>query len=186
MKLLKDILYGVSLTAVSGTTDILVNAICFDSRKVGMDDVFVAIKGTLTDGHLYIQKAIDLGAKAIVCEKLPEQIVNGVTYVEAKDGNTALAVMASNYYDNPSTNLKLVGVTGTNGKTTISSLLYQLFKKAGYKVGLLSTIKIMVDNTVYATSHTTPDALTINEHLYLMNEAGVEFCFMANPEQVKH
>ena len=178
MKLLKDILYGVSLTAVSGTTDILVNAICFDSRKVGMDDVFVAIKGTLTDGHLYIQKAIDLGAKAIVCEKLPEQIVNGVTYVEAKDGNTALAVMASNYYDNPSTNLKLVGVTGTNGKTTISSLLYQLFKKAGYKVGLLSTIKIMVDNTVYATSHTTPDALTINEHLYLMNEAGVEFCFM--------
>lgn len=178
MKLLKDILYGVSLTAVSGTTDILVNAICFDSRKVGMDDVFVAIKGTLTDGHLYIQKAINLGAKAIVCEKLPEQIVNGVTYVEAKDGNTALAVMASNYYENPSTNLKLIGVTGTNGKTTISSLLYQLFKKAGYKVGLLSTIKIMVDNTVYATSHTTPDALTINEHLYLMNEAGVEFCFM--------
>ena len=178
MKLLKDILYGVSLTAVSGSTDILVNAICFDSRKVGMDDVFVAIKGTLTDGHLYIQKAIDLGAKAIVCEKLPEQIVNGVTYVEAKNGNTALAVMASNYYGNPSKNLKLVGVTGTNGKTTISSLLYQLFKKAGYKVGLLSTIKIMVDDKVYATSHTTPDALTINEHLYLMNEVGVEFCFM--------
>lgn len=178
MKLLKDILYGVSLTAVSGSTDILVNAICFDSRKVGMDDVFVAIKGTLTDGHLYIQKAIDLGAKAIVCEKLPEQIVNGVTYVEAKNGNTALAVMASNYYGNPSNNLKLVGVTGTNGKTTISSLLYQLFKKAGYKVGLLSTIKIMVDDKVYATSHTTPDALTINEHLYLMNEVGVEFCFM--------
>lgn len=178
MKLLKDILYGVSLTAVSGSTDILVNAICFDSRKVGMDDVFVAIKGTLTDGHLYIQKAIDLGAKAIVCEKLPEQIVNGVTYVEAKNGNTALAVMASNYYGNPSKNLRLVGVTGTNGKTTISSLLYQLFKKAGYKVGLLSTIKIMVDDKVYATSHTTPDALTINEHLYLMNEVGVEFCFM--------
>ena len=178
MKLLKDILYGVGITAVNGSTDIMVNAICFDSRKVRMDDVFVAIKGTLTDGHLYIQKAVDLGAKAIVCEKLPMQIINGVTYVEVKDGNTALAVMASNFFDNPSKNLKLVGVTGTNGKTTISSLLYQLFKKAGFKVGLLSTIKIMVDNKVYPTSHTTPDALTINEHLYLMNEAGVEFCFM--------
>ena len=178
MKLLKDILYGVGLTAVSGSTDAMVNEICFDSRKVSMDDVFVAIKGTLTDGHLYIQKAIDSGAKAIVCETLPEQIVNGVTYVEVKDGNTALAIMASNYYGNPSKNLKLVGVTGTNGKTTISSLLYQLFKKAGFKVGLLSTIKIMVDEKVYATSHTTPDALTINKHLYLMNEAGVEFCFM--------
>ncbi len=178
MKLLKDILYGVSLSAVNGSTDILVNAVCFDSRKVGMDDVFVAIKGTLTDGHLYIGKAIDTGAKAIVCETLPEQIVNGVTYVAVKDGNTALAVMASNFYDNPSKNLKLVGVTGTNGKTTVSSLLYQLFKKAGYKVGLLSTIKIWVDEKEYKTTHTTPDALTINEHLSLMNDAGVEFCFM--------
>ncbi|MBU2972806.1 UDP-N-acetylmuramoyl-L-alanyl-D-glutamate--2,6-diaminopimelate ligase [Zobellia sp. B3R18] len=178
MKLLKDILFGASLTNVIGSTDVLVNAICFDSRKVKMDDVFVAIKGTVTDGHLYIAKAIDLGAKAIVCETLPEQTIDGVTYVEVKDGNTALAMMASNFYGNPSKNLKLVGVTGTNGKTTISSLLYQLFKKAGYKVGLLSTIKIMVDDEVYATSHTTPDALTINEHLYLMNEAGVEFCFM--------
>ncbi|WP_194526176.1 UDP-N-acetylmuramoyl-L-alanyl-D-glutamate--2,6-diaminopimelate ligase [Zobellia roscoffensis] len=178
MKLLKDILFGASLTDVIGSTNVLVNNICFDSRKVEMDDVFVAIKGTLTDGHLYIAKAIDLGAKAIVCETLPEQIIDGVTYVEVKDGNTALAMMASNFYGNPSKNLKLVGVTGTNGKTTISSLLYQLLKKAGYKVGLLSTIKIMVDEEVYATSHTTPDALTINKHLYLMNEAGVEFCFM--------
>lgn len=178
MKLLKDILYGVGLSAVNGSTDILVNAICFDSRKVGMDDVFVAIKGTLTDGHLYIEKAVNAGAKAIVCETLPEQLVNGITYVEVKDGNTALAVMASNFYGNPSKNLKLVGVTGTNGKTTISSLLYQLFKKAGYKVGLLSTIKIMVDETEHKATHTTPDALTINENLGLMNEAGVEFCFM--------
>ncbi|CAM3297374.1 UDP-N-acetylmuramoyl-L-alanyl-D-glutamate--2, 6-diaminopimelate ligase [Zobellia roscoffensis] len=171
-------MFGASLTDVIGSTNVLVNNICFDSRKVEMDDVFVAIKGTLTDGHLYIAKAIDLGAKAIVCETLPEQIIDGVTYVEVKDGNTALAMMASNFYGNPSKNLKLVGVTGTNGKTTISSLLYQLLKKAGYKVGLLSTIKIMVDEEVYATSHTTPDALTINKHLYLMNEAGVEFCFM--------
>ncbi|MFC4096389.1 UDP-N-acetylmuramoyl-L-alanyl-D-glutamate--2,6-diaminopimelate ligase [Euzebyella saccharophila] len=178
MKLLKDILYGAGLTAVNGSTDILVNEIQFDSRKVAMDDVFIAIKGTLTDGHLYIQKAVDLGAKAIVCEELPELLVNGITYVQVADGNTALAVMASNFYGNPSKNLKLVGVTGTNGKTTISSLLYQLFKKAGYKVGLLSTIKIMVDDEVHSTTHTTPDALTINKHLSFMNDAGVEYCFM--------
>lgn len=178
MKLLKDILYGVGLTAVSGTTSVAVNAICFDSRKVGLDDVFVAIKGIQVDGHEYIAKAVELGAKAIVCEFLPENMVNGVTYVEVQNGNSALAIMASNYYDNPSRNLKLVGVTGTNGKTTVSSLLYQLFKKAGYKVGLLSTIKIKVDNKEYPTGHTTPDALTINRYLALMNQEGVEYCFM--------
>ncbi|MBD1261849.1 UDP-N-acetylmuramoyl-L-alanyl-D-glutamate--2,6-diaminopimelate ligase [Maribacter polysiphoniae] len=178
MNLLKDILFGVSLSAVSGSTNTMVNAITFDSRKVGLDDVFVAIKGTLTDGHKYIEKAIDSGAVCIVCETMPEQIVDGVTYVEVDNGNKALAIMASNYYGNPSKNLKLVGITGTNGKTTISSLLYRLFKKAGFKVGLISTIKIMVDDKEYATSHTTPDALTINEHLALMSAEGVEFCFM--------
>lgn len=178
MKLLKDILYGVSLAAVSGNTTIMVNHLHFDSRKVEMDDVFVAIKGLITDGHKYIKKAIDQGAKAIVCEKLPELLVNGITYLEVDNGNKALAIMASNFYDNPSKNLKLVGVTGTNGKTTVSTLLYGLFKKAGYKVGLISTIKIMVDETEHTTSHTTPDAMTINEHLHLMSEEGVEFCFM--------
>jgi len=178
LKALKDILYGVGLKSVSGSTAVMVNSVCFDSRKVGMDDVFIAIKGTLTDGHKYIDKAIASGAKAIVCETLPANLVNEITYVEVKNGNTALAIMASNFYDNPSKNLKLVGVTGTNGKTTISSLLYQLFKKAGFKVGLISTIKIMVDETAYTTSHTTPDALTINYHLALMSEAGVEYCFM--------
>lgn len=178
MKLLKDILYGVSLTAVSGDTNVLVNHIHFDSRKVEMDDVFIAIKGLVTDGHKYIQKAIDQGAKAIVCEQLPKLVVNGITYVEVDNGNKALAILASNFYGNPSKNLKLIGVTGTNGKTTVSTLLYSLFKKAGYKVGLISTIKIMVDEKEYATSHTTPDAITINKHLHLMNEEGVEFCFM--------
>ncbi len=178
MKSLKDILYGVGLTAVTGTTNVMVNSVCFDSRKVGMDDVFVAIKGTLTDGHHYIDKAIASGAKAIVCEEMPEKMVNEITYIEVRNGNTALAIMASNFYDNPSKNLKLIGVTGTNGKTTITSLLYQLFKKAGYKVGLISTIRIMVDDKEYKTSHTTPDAMTINKHLNLMNKAGVEFCFM--------
>ncbi|MFC2147208.1 UDP-N-acetylmuramoyl-L-alanyl-D-glutamate--2,6-diaminopimelate ligase [Bacteroidota bacterium] len=178
MKPLKDILFGVSLTAVSGSTGVMVNTICFDSRKVAEDSVFVAIKGTLTDGHKYIDKAIAAGANSIVCENLPGDLINDITYVEVLDANQALAIMASNFYDNPSKNLKLVGVTGTNGKTTVSSLLYQLFKKAGYKVGLLSTIRIMVDNEEFPTSHTTPDAMTINHYLSLMNEAGVEFCFM--------
>ena len=178
MMTLKDILYGVSLTAVSGSTSIKVGNICFDSRKVGKDDVFVAIKGVVADGHQFIDKAIASGAKSIVCEELPKQLVNEITYVEVDNGNKALAIMASNFYGNPSKNLRLVGVTGTNGKTTVSSLLYQLFKKAGFKVGLLSTIRIMVDNKEYATTHTTPDALTINKYLQLMNNAGVEYCFM--------
>ena len=178
MKLLKDILYGVSLNAVSGDTNVMVNNIHFDSRKVEMDDVFVAVRGTVTDGHKYIQKAVDLGAKAIVCEELPELMVNGVTYLEVGDCNSALAIIAANFYDNPSKNLKLVGVTGTNGKTTVTTLLYNLFKKAGYKVGLISTIKVMVDEKEFPTSHTTPDVLTINGYLSKMNEAGVEFCFM--------
>ena len=178
MKLLKDILYGVGLNAVSGDTNVMVNNIHFDSRKVEMDDVFVAVRGTVTDGHNYIQKAVDSGARAIVCEKLPELMVNGVTYLEVTDCNSALAVIASNFYDNPSKNLKLVGVTGTNGKTTVTTLLYNLFKKAGFKVGLISTIKVMVDEVEYPTTHTTPDVLTINSYLSKMNAAGVEFCFM--------
>ncbi|MGB3145854.1 MAG: Mur ligase family protein, partial [Maribacter sp.] len=175
MKLLKDILYKVHLTAVSGTTSCDIASICFDSREVKKGDAFVAIKGTLTDGHKYIDHVVAAGARAIICEQLPATMVDDVTYVEVENGNQALAVMASNYYDNPSKNLKLVGVTGTNGKTTVSSLLYQLFKKAGFKVGLLSTIKIMVDEKEFPTKHTTPDALVINKHLALMNDAGVEY-----------
>ncbi|RRQ47850.1 UDP-N-acetylmuramoyl-L-alanyl-D-glutamate--2,6-diaminopimelate ligase [Maribacter algicola] len=178
MNILKDILYGVHISAVSGTTNCEVASVCFDSRKVQKGDAFVATRGTVTDGHKFLDKAVELGARAIICEKLPGKMVDGVTYVAVENGQQALAIMASNYYNTPSKNLKLVGVTGTNGKTTVSSLLYQLFKKAGYKVGLLSTIKIMIDDTEYPTSHTTPDALVINHHLRLMNEAGVEFCFM--------
>ncbi|KPM32362.1 UDP-N-acetylmuramoyl-L-alanyl-D-glutamate-2, 6-diaminopimelate ligase [Croceitalea dokdonensis DOKDO 023] len=171
-------MYGVGISAVNGDTNVLVNQVHFDSRKVGMDDAFVAIKGLVTDGHKYIQNAIHQGAVAIVCDELPELIINGVTYVKVSNGNHALAIMASNYYGVPSKNLKLVGVTGTNGKTTVTSLLYSLFKKAGYKVGLISTIKILVDDTEYPTTHTTPDALTINTYLHKMTEVGVEYCFM--------
>ena len=178
MKLLKDILYGVSLSAVSGDTNVMVNNVHFDSRKVEMDDVFVAVRGTVTDGHKFIQKAVDLGARAIVCEELPALMVNGVTYLQVDNCNSALAVIASNFYDNPSKNLKLVGVTGTNGKTTVTTLLYNLFKKAGFKVGLISTIKILVNDKEFKTTHTTPDVMTINNYLSLMNEVGVEFCFM--------
>ncbi|MEM9647709.1 MAG: UDP-N-acetylmuramoyl-L-alanyl-D-glutamate--2,6-diaminopimelate ligase [Bacteroidota bacterium] len=178
MNLLKDILFGVSLSAVSGDTNVMINHIHFDSRNVQMDDVFVAVRGTLTDGHKFIQKAVESGAKAVVCEDLPELLVNGVTYLKVPNCNSALAVIGANFYDNPSKNLKLVGITGTNGKTTISTLLYGLFKKAGYKVGLISTIKVMVDDQEYTTSHTTPDVLTINKYLWEMSEDGVEFCFM--------
>ncbi len=178
MKSLKDILYGVSLTAVSGSTDVMVGSVQFDSRTVGTGDAFVAIRGTTSDGHQFIQQAIDKGALAVICEEFPKKLRDQITYVEVRDAKKALAIMASNLYENPSRNLKLVGVTGTNGKTTVSTLLYQLFKKAGFKVGLISTIRIMVDEVEYPATLTTPDALTINKHLYQMNEAGVEFCFM--------
>jgi len=178
VKQLKDILYKVGIEAVHGATDITISKIEFDSRKIELNDVFVAIRGTLSDGHDYIEKALSLGAVAVICEEFPSVIVNGVTYIKVKDANEALAFLAANYYENPSENIRLVGVTGTNGKTTIASLLYQLFKKAGYKVGLLSTVKIMVDEQEFKATHTTPDSLTINKYLDLMVQEGCEFCFM--------
>lgn len=178
MPLLKDILYKVTINAVVGSTSIDVNALHFDSREVSNNDVFVAIKGTVVDGHEFIETALSKGANTIVCETLPSELREGVTYIEVESTSQALAYMAANFYGNPSENLRLVGVTGTNGKTTIVTLLYQLFKKAGYKVGLLSTVRIMVDNTEYKATHTTPDSLTINKYLNLMNDEGVEFCFM--------
>nr|WP_322623823.1 UDP-N-acetylmuramoyl-L-alanyl-D-glutamate--2,6-diaminopimelate ligase [uncultured Flavobacterium sp.] len=176
--LLRDILYKVSIEQVKGSTDIDVAKIEFDSRKVGEGDAFVAIRGTLSDGHAYIEKAISLGATSVVCEELPEHAADGITYVVVNNTHAALAYMAANFYGNPSESLKLVGVTGTNGKTTIATLLYQLFKNAGYKSGLLSTVKIMVDETEYPATHTTPDSLTINRYLREMVNAGCDFCFM--------
>ena len=175
---LKDILYKVTLNSVVGRTNVAVNNLDFDSRKISLNDVFVAIPGTLVDGHKFIDTAIKQGAIAVVCETLPAEFINGVTYVQVDSSSQALAVMASNYYGVPSENLKLVGITGTNGKTTIATLLYQLFKKAGYKVGLLSTVRVMVDNIEYKATHTTPDSITINKYLKEMNDEGVEFCFM--------
>ena len=178
MSQLKDILYKVAIESVHGSTDLTIEKIEFDSRKVSNNDVFVAIKGTLSDGHQFIDKAISLGASVIVCEVLPTTLLENCTYVKVQNSNQALAFLSANYYDNPSQKLKLVGITGTNGKTTIASLLYQMFKKAGYKVGLLSTVKIMVDEVEYKATHTTPDSLTINKYLDEMVAVGCEFCFM--------
>ena len=178
MKVLKDILYRVNMKAVTGDTGVIINDIHFDSRKVKLNDVFIAIRGTQTDGHDFIKNAEDQGALAIICEKIPENKINGVTYIEVEDTKKALAYMSSNYFDEPSHNLQLIGVTGTNGKTTIATLLYDLFTKAGFKCGLLSTVKVMVGDDEYSAIRTTPDSITINSYLRDMNDAGVEFCFM--------
>ncbi len=178
MMLLKNILYKVTLNAVVGHTTISVNRLHFDSRNVQKNDVFIAIKGTEVDGHNYITTAIQQGATAIVCETIPEQKIDGISYIAVESSSKALAIMAANYYDNPSEKLKLVGVTGTNGKTTVASLLYQLFKNAGHKVGLLSTVKIAVHNKIYKATHTTPNSVSINNYLNQMLSEGVTFCFM--------
>lgn len=178
MSELKDILYKVAIESLVGSTEIAVNQLNFDSRQIQVGDVFIAIRGTLSNGHDFIAKAIELGATAIICDTLPEQLADGVTYVCVKDTNAALAQMAANFYGNPSQKLKLIGITGTNGKTTIASLLYQLFKKAGFKVGLLSTVKILVDDLEFKATHTTPDSITINSFLDQMVKNGVEYCFM--------
>lgn len=178
MILLKDILYKVTLDRVVGNTTVAVHDVEFDSRKVSLNDVFVALKGTISDGHQFIKKAVDQGALAIICETLPDIIVNGITYVQVPDTHRALAIMAANYYGNPSEELKLVGVTGTNGKTTVATLLYQLFKKTGMEAGLLSTVKILVGNVEYKATHTTPDSLAINKYLREMVDTGVKYCFM--------
>ena len=175
---LKDILYRVSLEKVVGNTAVAFRELQFDSRKVGLDDVFIAIKGTQSDGHQFIKKAIDQGALAVVCQQIPKEIINGITYLQVQDTQQALAIMASHFYGNPSAELQLVGVTGTNGKTTIATLLYTLFTSAGYKVGLLSTIKVIIGTTEHAATHTTPDSLAINKYLRQMVDAGVAYCFM--------
>ena len=178
MIILRDILYKVTLEKVVGNTAVAIRNLAFDSRKIGLDDVFIATRGTVSDGHDYIKTACDNGAIAVICEDMPNELINGITYVKVADSQKALAVMASNFYENPSENLKLIGVTGTNGKTTITTLLYDLFKSAGFEVGLLSTVKILVGSKQYEATHTTPDSITINSYLREMVDAGVEFCFM--------
>lgn len=178
MKLLKDILYKVSVNTIYGDTNLEISQIDFDSRAVKEGSLFVAQRGVSVDGHSFIDKAIRLGATSVICEVLPEQKQENITFIQVDDSNTSLAIIASNFYDNPSSKLKLIGVTGTNGKTTIASLLYQLYKKAGFKVGLLSTVQILVDTIVYESTHTTPDSVSINNYLNQMVVQGVTHCFM--------
>lgn len=178
MKLIKDILYKVAIEKVTGSTELVINNLVFDSREASLNDAYVAIRGTHADGHDYIQQAAYAGALLIVCEEMPEQIINGITYVQVKGSKEALAIIAANYYENPSRSLQLVGVTGTNGKTTISTLLYQLYLQAGYKAGLISTIEIKVNKTSYPTELTTPDPIVINKYLAKMVNEGVQYCFM--------
>jgi len=175
---LKDILYGVSLRQVIGSTEISVDTIEFDSRKIKNDSLFVAVRGTVTDGHNYIDSAIEGGASAIIVEDIPEEIIPGITYLKVSNSATALAIIASNFFDNPSRKLKLVGVTGTNGKTTSATLLFKMFRKMGHSVGLISTISYYINEDVYTATHTTPDALYLSELLNKMVEAGCEYCFM--------
>ena len=175
---LKDILWKVAIESVHGSTDVAIEKMEFDSRKVSENDVFIAIRGTISDGHEFIETAINKGAIAIICDSFPEIIVSGITYIKVNDTNKAMAFIAANYFDNPSQKLKLIGITGTNGKTTIASLLFQLFQKAGFKTGLLSTVKIVVDTNEYKATHTTPDSISINHYLNEMVIAGVEYCFM--------
>ncbi len=175
---LKDILYRVHITSTSGSMNTEVKGICFDSRKVQPGFLFVAIRGTQSDGHGFIEKATSSGAVAIVAEKLPEAISEKTTYVTVKDSSKALGIIASNFYGNPSSKLKLIGVTGTNGKTTVATLLFKLFTSLGYRCGMLSTVvNKIVDKEIPAT-HTTPDPIQINELLIKMLEEKCTHCFM--------
>lgn len=178
MAALKDILYKVSLQAVSGDMETEVKAIAFDSRKVEAGTVFVAVRGTQVDGHEFISSSIEKGAIAIVCEELPQDQPEGIAFVQVQDSSKALGFMASNFYGNPSEKLKLVGVTGTNGKTTCVTLLHQLFRALGYNTGLLSTVVNKINEEELSATHTTPDAITLNETLAQMVSKGCTHCFM--------
>lgn len=178
MKLLKDILYKAGLLDVEGSTNVAVTSVTADSRRVEKHGMFVAVRGTQSDGHSYIDAAVKAGAIAIVCEELPEQMNDKVTYVRVKNSSAALGHIASNFFDNPSTKLKLVGVTGTNGKTTTVTLLFNLFKGLGYHVGLLSTVQNQIHNEVIPSTHTTPDPVQLNALLKQMVDRGCSHCFM--------
>lgn len=178
MKLLSDILYKTRLEEIIGTTNLAISSVVFDSRKIKKDSLFIAIKGVSVDGHDYIAKAIENGAVAILCEELPKHIHDHITYVKVLDTSESLGYIACNFYDNPSEKLKLVGITGTNGKTTSVTLLFNLFRNLGYKVGLLSTVENKINNEIIPSTHTTPDALSLNELLHKMVEAGCQYAFM--------
>ena len=178
MKQLKDILFGVSIEQTYGSIDKQISALAYDSREVVSDTLFVAIKGDAVDGHAYIEAAIKQGATVVLVEDEGVYDTSEITYIRVNDTRIALAVMAANYYDHPSRKLDLIGITGTNGKTTIASLCFELFTVMGYAVGLLSTVAVKYGIQVLPASHTTPDPLAINKHLSAMVALGISSCFM--------
>jgi UDP-N-acetylmuramoyl-L-alanyl-D-glutamate--2,6-diaminopimelate ligase len=178
MKLLKEILYGVAIEQVEGSTNTAIEHLAFDSRAAQPLCAFVAVPGTKADGHDFIAKAVAQGASAIICERMPERFAEGVAYVRVKDAAEALALMAANFFDHPSKRLKLVGVTGTNGKTSVATLLYRLYRALGHKCGLISTVETRIGQRAIPSTHTTPDAVRLNALLSEMLEAGVTHCFM--------
>ncbi len=178
MKILKEILKHSGVNRIEGNTNIAINKIEFDSRKIEQGDVFVALKGTAVDGHDFIATAVENGATAIVCEKIPTTRSEEISYVQVSDSKHALGRMASSYYGHPSNKLKLIGITGTNGKTTIVTLLHELFIDSGYNTGMISTIVNMVNDIEIPATHTTPDPLQLNALLQKMVNEGVTHCFM--------
>ena len=178
MKLIREILYKVEINSVVGNTSVSIEKVEFDSRLVTKGDMYVAINGVNVDGHDFINQAIVNGAVCIVCENLPKEIADEVVYISVPNSRDALAFISSNYFDNPSAKLNLIGITGTNGKTTISTLLFELYKNIGIKSGLLSTVKIVIDNEVFPANQTTPDSLSINKYLNEMVCNEVRYCFM--------
>ena len=175
---LKELLFGVSIESVFGTTSVLIDHVTADSRQVEPNALFVAIRGEFHDGHSHIGDAVKKGAVAILCEELPKNQVEGITYVQTLQSRSAYAVVASNFHNRPSANLSLIGVTGTNGKTSIVQLLFEVFQHLGFSVGKLSTIANTINEHHYPATHTTPDPMEINSFLAKMVEAGVSYCFM--------
>lgn len=178
MKQLTDILTDVTILQMKGSLDIAVHAVHFDSRNIEEGDLFIAVRGEATDGHLYIDKAISRGATAVICEELPTELSNDVVYCVVENSSESLGVIAHNYYERPSRKIKLVGVTGTNGKTTVATLLYQLFEGLGYHTGLLSTVHNRIGSEILPATHTTPDPLSLNQLLSQMVERDCDYCFM--------
>lgn len=186
MKPLAQLLTTIEPLTLHGPTETSVNQPVFDSRAIQPGDLFVAVRGTQADGHRYIQSAIDRGASAIVCETLPDSLSANVAYIQVADSARALGLLASRYYDHPSAQLQLVGVTGTNGKTTNVTLLHRLFTELGYKVGLLSTVENKIGDTVVPATHTTPDAVQLNALLRDMVDAGCQYAFMEASSHAIH
>lgn len=178
MKKLQDILTNIPTIKIIGNTNIEINELQLDSRLIATNDVYIAIKGVAVDGHQFINQTIEKGAVALVVEELPESIVENITYIQVEDARKTTALLATNYYNNPSTKLQLVGVTGTNGKTTIASLLFELYKNCSYKVGLLSTIENKINDSIIPSTHTTPNPIVLNQLLAQMVEANCTHCFM--------